>query len=140
MTTKQIEIEDVSKDYFQLKIAGSNAGIWERSEVRKLIEVLDNKKPKACMRCYSEEAKGMQSKRLEEIKNYPDNAKKIISDFSKKFSTVENLTKETLEPIINDLIKAAYNNAKENLKKKSAEEISKITGGIDLPFDFKLPF
>jgi len=36
------------------------------------LEVLDNKKPKACMRCYSEEAKGMQSKRLEEIKNYPD--------------------------------------------------------------------
>jgi MoaA/NifB/PqqE/SkfB family radical SAM enzyme len=36
------------------------------------LEVLDNKKPKACMRCYSEEAKGMQSKRLEEIKNYPN--------------------------------------------------------------------
>jgi len=43
MTTKQIEIEDVSKDHFQLKIAGSNAGIWERSELRNLIEVIDNK-------------------------------------------------------------------------------------------------
>ena len=54
----------------------------------------------------------------------------IISDEAKK----EDLT------IINDLIKAAYNNAKENLKKKSAEELSKVTGGINLPLDFKLPF
>tara|TARA_R110000772_G_scaffold47875_2_gene109189 strand:- start:7288 stop:8478 length:1191 start_codon:yes stop_codon:yes gene_type:complete len=35
-------------------------------------QVLDGKKPKACMRCYSEEAKGIHSKRLQEIKNYPD--------------------------------------------------------------------
>ena len=30
--------------------------------------------------------------------------------------------------------------SKENLKKKSAEELSKVTGGINLPLDFKLPF
>ena len=42
--------------------------------------------------------------------------------------------------IINDLIIAAYNNAKDNLKKKSAEELSKVTGGLNLPPDFKLPF
>ena len=30
--------------------------------------------------------------------------------------------------------------AKENLKKKSAEELSKVTGGLNLPADFKLPF
>ena len=36
------------------------------------LEVLDGKKPKACLRCYAEEAKGMNSKRVEEIKNYPD--------------------------------------------------------------------
>jgi hypothetical protein len=35
------------------------------------LEVLDGKKPKACLRCYAEEAKGMNSKRVEEIKNYP---------------------------------------------------------------------
>ena len=51
----------------------------------------------------------------------------------------EEAKKEDLE-IINDLIKAAYNNAKENLKKKSAEELSKVTGGMNLPLDFKLPF
>lgn len=39
---------------------------------RARLEVLAGKKPRACMRCYSEEAKGMQSKRLEEIKNYPN--------------------------------------------------------------------
>ena len=47
--------------------------------------------------------------------------------------------KEDLE-IINDLIIAAYNNAKEKLKKRSSEELSKLTGGINLPFDFKMPF
>ena len=36
------------------------------------LEVLDDKKPKACLRCYAEEAKGMNSKRVEEIKNYPE--------------------------------------------------------------------
>ena len=45
----------------------------------------------------------------------------------------ENAKKESQE-IINDLIIAAYNNAKENLKKKSSEEISKITGGIKSSF------
>ncbi len=51
----------------------------------------------------------------------------------------EAASKESQE-IINDLIIAAYNNAKENLKKKSAEELSKVTGGLNLPLDFKLPF
>ena len=36
------------------------------------LEVLDSKKPKACLRCYAEESKGITSKRIEEIKNYPD--------------------------------------------------------------------
>ena len=42
--------------------------------------------------------------------------------------------------IIEDLIVAAHNDAKTKLKKKTSEEISKITGGIDLPPGFKLPF
>jgi len=36
------------------------------------LEVLDGKKPKACLRCYSEEDKGINSKRVEEIKNYSE--------------------------------------------------------------------
>ena len=51
----------------------------------------------------------------------------------------EEAKKESIE-IINDLIIAAYNNAKENLKKKSSEELLKATGGMNLPFDLKLPF
>ena len=57
----------------------------------------------------------------------------------KKIEITEPAQKESQE-IINDLIIAAYNNAKENLKKKSAEELSKITGGLNLPLDFKMPF
>ena len=51
----------------------------------------------------------------------------------------EEAKKEKIE-IINDLIIAAYNNAREKLKKKSSEELLKITGGMNLPLDFKLPF
>ncbi len=57
----------------------------------------------------------------------------------KSIQITEDAKKESQE-IINDLIIAAYNNAKENLKKKSSEELSKITGGLSLPPDFKLPF
>ena len=57
----------------------------------------------------------------------------------KSIEITENAKKEGQE-IINDLIIAAYNSAKENLKKKSAEELSKVTGGLNLPSDFKLPF
>ena len=42
--------------------------------------------------------------------------------------------------IIEDLIKAAHNNAKSQLKSKTSEEISKVTGGINLPPGFKMPF
>ncbi|MDA8537981.1 glutamate--tRNA ligase [Candidatus Pelagibacter bacterium] len=48
----------------------------------------------------------------EDFKLIDDNAKKIILDFFKKFSTVESLSKETLEPIINDLIKSYETNFK----------------------------
>ena len=57
----------------------------------------------------------------------------------KKITLDDSLLKESKE-ILEDLIVAAHNNAKSNLKKKTSEEISKITGGIDLPPGFKLPF
>ena len=40
--------------------------------------------------------------------------------------------------IIEDLIKAAHNNAKSQLKHKTSEEISKATGGFGIP-GFKWP-
>ena len=57
----------------------------------------------------------------------------------KKIFLGETLLKESKE-IIEDLIVAAHNDAKLKLKKKTSEEIAKVTGGMDLPPGFKLPF
>ena len=57
----------------------------------------------------------------------------------KKISLDENLLKESKE-IVEDLIVAAHNDAKSKLKKKTSEEISKVTGGVSLPPGFKFPF
>jgi len=70
------------------------------------------------------------------------NAVKVILNGDgelKKISIDDALFKEQKE-IIEDLIVAAHNDAKSKLKKKTSEEISKITGGIGLPPGFKLPF
>ena len=52
-----------------------------------------------------------------------------------------DISPETLKEektIIEDLIVAAHNNAKSKLKTKTAEEISKATGGFNIP-GFKWP-
>ena len=70
------------------------------------------------------------------------NAVKVIMNGDgelKKIHFDNTLLKEPKE-IIEDLIVAAHNDAKLKLKKKTSEEISKVTGGIDLPPGFKLPF
>ena len=64
----------------------------------------------------------------------------LTGDYELKSIIISEEAKKEDQEIINDLIKAAYNNAKENLKKKSSEELSKVTGGLNLPIDFKLPF
>ena len=64
----------------------------------------------------------------------------LSGDYELKSISISENAKRENQDIINDLIIAAYNNAKENLKKKSAEELSKATGGLNLPFDLKLPF
>ncbi len=64
----------------------------------------------------------------------------LSGDYELKSIEISNEAKKESQEIINDLIIAAYNNAKENLKKKSADELSKATGGFNLPLDFKLPF
>ena len=64
----------------------------------------------------------------------------LTGDYELKTIEITDAAKKESQEIINDLIIAAYNNAKENLKKKSADELSKITGGLNLPLDFKLPF
>ena len=64
----------------------------------------------------------------------------LTGDYEIKSIEITDAAKKESQEIINDLIIAAYNNAKENLKKKSAEKLSKVTGGLNLPLDFKLPF
>ncbi len=64
----------------------------------------------------------------------------LSGDYELKSIMISKSAKKETQEIINDLIIAAYNNAKDNLKKKSAEELSKVTGGLNLPIDFKLPF
>ena len=96
-------------------------------------------------------AKAMQDK----MKEVQDSIKKIevegvaggnlvkvvlTGDYELKSILISEKAKQEEQEIINDLIKAAYNNAKENLKKKSSEELAKVTGGLNLPPDFKLPF
>ena len=96
-------------------------------------------------------AKDMQDKMKEaqeQIKNIEvegesgGNLVKVVlsGDYELKSINISDAAKNESQEIINDLIIAAYNNAKEKLKKKSSEELSKATGGMNLPFDFKLPF
>ena len=68
------------------------------------------------------------------------NSVKIILDGEGEMQSIE-LSNEVLregKTIIEDLIVAAHNSAKSQLKTKTAEEISKATGGLGIP-GFKWP-
>ena len=97
-----------------------------------------------------------QAKKMQEkMKETQENLKKIEVEGASGGNTVKAvlngdgelkkifldaaLLKESKE-IIEDLIVAAHNDAKLKLKKKTSEEIAKVTGGMDLPPGFKLPF
>ena len=56
----------------------------------------------------------------------------------KKVILSDNVLKESKE-IVEDLIVSAVNDAKSKIKKKTTEEISKATGGINFPPGFKFP-
>tara|TARA_Y100000590_G_scaffold370966_1_gene433131 strand:- start:1224 stop:1544 length:321 start_codon:yes stop_codon:yes gene_type:complete len=64
----------------------------------------------------------------------------LKGDYEMKSIFVDQNIKREKEEIVNDLIIAAYNDAKDKLKKKTSEEITKATGMPNLPFDIKLPF
>ena len=64
----------------------------------------------------------------------------LRGDYEMKSVFIDSNAKKEKDEIINDLIVAAYNDAKDKLKKKTSEEIIKVTGIPNLPFDFKLPF
>ena len=83
-----------------------------------------------------------QIKKIEVEGEAGGNLVKVIlsGDYEIKAIKISDDAKKENQDMINDLIIAAYNKAKENLKKKSAEELAKATGGLNLPLDFKLPF
>ena len=90
------------------------------------------------------EAKMKESQ--EKIKNIKvegvsgSNSVKVILDGEGEMQKIE-ISNEILKEeksIIEDLIVAAHNNAKTQLKSKTTEEISKATGGLGIP-GFKWP-
>mgnify|MGYP001234129815 FL=1 len=64
----------------------------------------------------------------------------LKGDYEMKSISVNENAKNEKDEIINDLIVAAHNDAREKLKKKTSEELLKVSGASNLPFDFKLPF
>ena len=61
------------------------------------LEVLNDKKPKACLRCYAEEAKGMNSKRIEEIKNYPEYTIDVAREVTDNIGYMKDVQLEFVE-------------------------------------------
>ena len=69
------------------------------------------------------------------------NSVKVVLDGEGEMQKIE-ISDEVLKDeksILEDLIVAAHNNAKAQLKAKTNEEISKATGGLGIP-GFKWPF
>ena len=64
----------------------------------------------------------------------------LKGNYEMKSIFIDQNVKKEKEEVVNDLIVAAYNNAKDKLKKKTSEEIAKATGMPNLPFDLKMPF
>ena len=64
----------------------------------------------------------------------------LTGDYEMKSIVVDENAKKEKDEIVNDLIVAAYNDAKEKLRKKTSEEFNKVAGTTNLPFDLKLPF
>ena len=64
----------------------------------------------------------------------------LTGDYEMKSIFIDPNAKKEKDEIVHDLIVAAYNDAKDKIKKKTSEELSKAAGVGDLPLDLKLPF
>ena len=97
-----------------------------------------------------DKAKELESKMKESQKKIKEikvegvsgtNSVKVVLDGEGEMQSIK-LSEEIMredKTIIEDLIVAAHNSAKSQLKTKTAEEISKATGGFGIP-GFKWPF
>ena len=107
------------------------------------------------MNDFSEDMLSKAKKVQDKMKEVQENLKKVevegisggnlvkvvlSGDHEMKSISINPDAKNEKEEILNDLIIAAYNDGRDKLKKKTSEELLKASGGINLPFDFKLPF
>ena len=103
------------------------------------------------MKKIMKQAKQMQDKMMETQKELESmeiegssggGAVKVIINGKKELLSLD-IDSELLnddKEILEDLIVAAFNDAKEKIQKKISDEMSSITGGIKLPPGIKLPF
>ena len=56
----------------------------------------------------------------------------LTGDYEMKSIVVDENAKKEKDEIVNDLIVAAYNDAKEKLRKKTSEEFNKVAGTTNL--------
>ncbi len=99
----------------------------------KQAQELQNKMADAQKKVEQLEAEGSSGGGL--IKIIVD-GKNLVKSVHIDNSLINNDEKEILE----DLIVAAFNDAKEKIQNKISDEMSSITGGIKLPPGVKLPF
>ena len=100
------------------------------SKILNKAKELENNMKKSQQRIKKIEAEGVSGGDKVKITLNGDN--EIV-----KISISPDILKEDIS-VLEDLICAAHNNAKETLKSKTAEEISKVTGEFGIP-GFKWP-
>ena len=103
------------------------------NNMMKQAQELQNKMSEAQKKVEQLEAEGSSGGGL--IKIIID-GKNLVKSLHIDDSLISSEEKEILE----DLIVAAFNDAKEKIQKKISDEMSSITGGIKLPPGIKLPF
>ena len=103
------------------------------NNMMKQAQELQNKMSEAQKKVEQLEAEGSSGGGL--IKIIID-GKNVVKSVHIDDSLINSEEKEILE----DLIVAAFNDAKEKIQKKISDEMSSITGGIKLPPGIKLPF
>ena len=124
-----------------------NAKIIDIEELERGEEMMGNmggmieKSTKKCKTKMQEMQKELENKTVEAesgggMVKVIMNGKQIVQSIDIDPSLLSSDEKEVLE----DLIKAALNQAKEKVEEMSAEEMKKITGGLPLPPGMKMPF
>ena len=97
------------------------------------LEVLDNKKPQACMRCYNEEDKGMQSKRLGEIKNYPNYTQDVAQSVTDADGYIQDVQLDFVELRLGNTCNVACRTCNPASSSKWRNDYNKLQAGYRPP-------